>query len=193
MKTYSDLDPRNDMQPHLPRVLNRDVYYKGHTIIEQGADGNRAFYIEKGQVEVLVRDGHHEVRVAILGPGEIFGEMALIEHEDRSATARAYTDATVTVISAHDLEDKISHIEDKAVAALIHQFINRLRASNEGQLEHYKNFAEFQDRVAGLVEKTARGVNYRDRQKFRDEVGPLLNHLDELLQKYGKKQKSPHS
>lgn len=186
MKHYSDLDPRKDLQPHLPRVLNRDVYYKGQTIIEQGADGHRAFYIEKGQVEIIVRDGPHEVRVGTLGPGEIFGEMALIEHDTRSATARALTDTTVTVISEQELEQKINAIEDKAMGALLHLFVNRLRASNEGQLSHYRNFAEFQDRIAGLVEKTARGVNYRDRQKFRDEVGPLLEQLDELLDRYGK-------
>lgn len=187
---YSDLDPRKDLQPHLPRVLNRDVYYKGQTIIEQDAEGHRAFYIEKGEVEIIVRDGHHTVQVGTLGPGEIFGEMALIEHDQRSATVRALRDTTVTVISGRELEDKLNAIEDRAVAALIHVYINRLRQSNEGQLEHYRNFAEFQDRIAGLVEKTAKGVNYRDRQKFRDEVGPLLEQLDDLLTRYGKKPKN---
>ena len=186
--TYSDLDPRNSLQAHLPRVLNRDVYYKGAVIIEQGSDGNRAFYIEKGEVEILVRDGHHTVRVGVLGPGEIFGEMALIEHEQRSATVRALTDTTVTVISARDMEDKINNIEDKAVAALLHLFIGRLRSANAGQVAYYKNFAEFQDRIAGVVEKTAHGIDFKHRQQFRDEVTPLLNQLDDLLQAYTRKE-----
>ena len=187
---YSELDPRNDMQPHLPRVLNRDVYYKGQTIIEQGSDGHRAFYIEKGQVEIIVQDGPHTLRVGLLGPGEIFGEMALIEHEVRSATVRAVTDTTVTVISAHELDDKINAIEDKAARALLFVMIDRLRSCNNGQMAHYKNFAEFQDRIAGVVEKTARGVSYRDRQKFREEVGPILEQLDELLETYGRKKRT---
>lgn len=183
--THSDLDPRKSIPGHMPRVLNRDVYYAGAVIIEQGSDGNRAFYIEKGEVEILVRDGHHTIRVGILGPGEIFGEMALIEHEQRSATVRALTDTTVTVISARELEDKISHIEDRAVAALLHVFIGRLRTANEGQMSHYKNFADFQDRIAGLVNKAAHGVKDSQRQKFRAEVTPLLNQLDALLDSYG--------
>ena len=89
---YTQLDPRHGMQPHLPRILNREVYYKGQIVIEQGAEGYHAFYIEKGRVEVLVHDGMHQVRVSELGPGEIFGEMALIEQEARSATIRALTD-----------------------------------------------------------------------------------------------------
>lgn len=184
---YSDLDPRNDMQPHLPRILNRDAFYKGQTIIEQGSTGNRAFYIEKGQVEILVREGAHTVRVGLLGPGEIFGEMALIEHDTCSATVKATTDTTLTVISARELEDKINNIEDKAVRALLFVMMDRVKASNKGQVAQYKNFAEFQDRIAGLVEKTARGVSYRDRQKFREEVGPLLQQLDDLLAVYARK------
>lgn len=183
---YTDLDPRNDLQPHLPRVLNRSVYYRGQTIIEQGGTGNRAFYIETGEVEIILRDGPHEVRLGTVGPGEIFGEMALIEHDERSATVRATRDTTVTVIHARDLEDKINAIDDPAVAALIHVFIDRLRAANKGQVAHYKNFAEFQDRIAGLVEKTVRGVDHTKRQQFRDEVTPLLEQLDELLESYGK-------
>src|SRR5687768_11718883 len=95
---YTELDPRRDMQPHLPRILSRDVYYPGQTIIEQNSAGHRAFYIETGRVEVVVRDGAHAVRVAELGPGEIFGEMALIEHRERSAAVRALESTTVTVI-----------------------------------------------------------------------------------------------
>lgn len=187
MKSYSDLDPRNGLQPHLPRVLNRDVYYKGQSIIEQGADGNRAFYIEKGAVEIVVREGHHEIRVGLLGPGEIFGEMALIGHEQRSATARAVEETTITVISGHDLEDRMNQITDKAVVALIKQFIRRLRSANDGQMRHYRNYIDFQDKIAGFVEATAHGIEQSNRAQFREEVGPVLDQLDEILRKYSKK------
>lgn len=187
MTIYSDLDPRNSLQPHLPRVLNRNVYYKGQPIIEQGADGNRAFYIEKGAVEIVVREGQHEIRVGLLGPGEIFGEMALIGHEQRSATARAMEETTLTVISGHDLEDRVNQITDKAVVALIKQFIRRLRTANDGQMKHYRNLVDFQDRIAGFVEMTAHGIEKSSQAQFREEVGPVLDQLDEILKKYGPK------
>ncbi len=183
-KIYSDLDPRCDMQPHLPRILSRDVYYPGQTIIEQDSAGHRAFYIEKGRVEVVVRDGHHHVRVAELGPGEIFGEMALIEHRERSAAVRALENTTVTVITEAELEHKISRIEDKAVCTLIHVFIDRLRQANQCQLAQYRSLAEFQDRIAGLVEKAHHGVSEEHRRDFRKEAEPLLEQLQELLDKY---------
>ncbi len=181
---YTELDPRQSLQPHLPRILNREIFYRGQTIIEQGCNGYHAYFIEKGRVEILMRDGHHTVRINELGPGEIFGEMALIEQQERSAMVRAVIDTTVTVISAPDLERKISQIEDKAVQALMHVFLHRLRQANEGQLRQYRNLAAFQDRITGLIEKAGRGIDESKRSAFRDEAEPLLQKLEGLLEQY---------
>lgn len=180
----SALDPRSSMPGHMPRLLTREVFYKGHTIIEQGLGGNRAFYIERGMVEVLVRDGPYMVRVAVLGAGEIFGEMALIEHKERSASVRAIQDTTVTVITNAELDEKLNNVHDKAVRALIRVLLARLRGANRGQMQHYKNLAEFQERIAGLVDKASTGVEAAKREQFRSEVTPLLEQLDKLLAQY---------
>lgn len=183
----NDLDPRGTLPPHLPRILTREVYYKDQTIIEQGQQGNRAFYIERGLVEVLVKDGPYMVRVAVLGAGELFGEMALIEHKERSATVRALQDTTVTVITNHELDEKLNQVGDKAIRALIRVLLARLRGANRGQIQHYKNLAEFQDRIAGLVEKVSNGVEASKRQQFRSEVTPLLEQLEKLFDQYSKR------
>lgn len=181
---YTELDPREDMQPHLPRILNRELFYKGQTIIEQGAGGFNAYYIEKGKVAVVAHEGRHRVKLCELGPGEIFGEMALILQQDRSAAVIAMSDVTVTVISAPELERKVNKINDKAIRALMKIFLNRLRDANAGQLRQYRNLASFQDRMAGLVEKAGHGIDENRRDSFRNEVEPLLGRLDELLDDY---------
>ncbi|HEY0902034.1 MAG TPA: cyclic nucleotide-binding domain-containing protein [Micavibrio sp.] len=181
---FAALDPRSNLEAHMPRLLTREVFYKGQTIIEQGLSGNRAFYIERGMVEVMVKDGPYMVRVAVLGAGEIFGEMALIEHKDRSATVRALQDTTVTVITNAELDEKLNNVQDKAIRALIRVLLVRLRSANRGQMRHYKNLAEFQDRIAGLVEKASHGVEATRRDQFRSEVTPLLEQLDKLLAQY---------
>lgn len=180
----TDLDPRSSLSAHMPRILTREIFYKDQTIIEQGVAGSRAFYIERGLVEVLVKDGPYMVRVAVLGAGELFGEMALIEHKERSATVRALQDTTVTVITNRELDEKLNNVGDKAIRALIRVLLARLRGANRGQMQHYKNLAAFQDRIAGLVEKVSNGVEASKRQQFRDEVTPLLEQLDKLLEQY---------
>lgn len=166
-----------------PRIFQRDVYYKGQVIVKQGATGRNAYYIERGKVEVLMAEGEHEVVISTLGAGSVFGEMALIAEEVRSATVRAKSDCTVIVISEADLEKKLSTL-DKAMAALMRVFVERLRDADEGIFHHYKNFAEFHDRIQGLTENVSKGVPEENRARFKEEVSPILEDLDMILQKY---------
>ncbi len=165
-------------------VLSRETFHKGQRIIEQGAPAFRAFFIEDGEIEISVRDGNHEVAISKLGAGEIFGEMGLLVGDRRFASATALTDCTLTVISKEALERKINNLEDKAIRAIIRVLITRLRESNSGQLAHYRNFAEFQERLAVLVQKANQGIDQDKKGAFRAEAEPLLDQLEALLDKY---------
>lgn len=67
----------------------------GRTVFEQGDHGDRYYVVESGRAEVI-RDGH---RVATLGPGEGFGEVALLAADARTATVRASDQAPLSVAS----------------------------------------------------------------------------------------------
>jgi CRP/FNR family cyclic AMP-dependent transcriptional regulator len=179
-----DLDPRKSMDPKNPKILNREVHYKGKIIIHQGDVGHRAYYIERGRVEILLKDGAHQLRVAEMGPGDIFGEMALITKEARSASVRAIDECVLTVISLEEVEGKIKRIHDPAIRALINVLAERLRSSTKGQMNQYKSLAEFQDRVTGIVEGVHEGIDAKHRDAFRAEVTPLLDDLQKILDRY---------
>jgi CRP/FNR family transcriptional regulator, cyclic AMP receptor protein len=177
-------DPRTSMDNSNRRVLSREVYYKGQTIIEQGTEGYRAYFIERGKVEILIKDGPHQLKIAEMVAGDLFGEMSLITHEPRSATVRAVEDTVLTIISKDEIESKIGTIKDKAIRALINVLAARLRNSTQGQLTQYKSLAEFQDRVTGIVDSVEQGIDADQRAAFSDEVSPLLNDLQKILDKY---------
>ncbi len=177
-------DPRSSMDNSNRRVLSREVYYKGQTIIEQGSEGFRAYFIERGKVEILIKDGGHQLKVAEMGAGDLFGEMALITNEPRSATVRAVEDSVLTVISKDEIESKIGSIKDKAIRALINVLAGRLRNSTLGQLTQYKSLAEFQDRVTGIVDSVEEGIDASQRDAFSADVTPLLTDLQKILDKY---------
>jgi CRP-like cAMP-binding protein len=179
-----ELDPRKQLDRQNPRILNREVYFKGKDIIRQGDEGYRAYYIEKGSVEVLIDDGKHQLKIAELGPGDIFGEMSLINHEPRSATVRALYDTTVTIIARDEIEGKIKRIQDEAIRALINVLAERLRGATKGQLDHYSNLADFQDKITGVVDRAHKGIDETKRAAFRDEVQPLIDELSEILIRY---------
>ena len=80
----------------------RKAYYKeGDYVFRQGEPGANFYVIEKGEVEVVhVADADEEKVIAVLGPGDFFGEMALIEKQRRSASVRARTRVEVVVMGS---------------------------------------------------------------------------------------------
>ena len=93
IKLFSELN--NSELLKLSRICQKVNFKKGDIIFEAGEPGDALFVIYEGEVEV-VKPGKKEEPEQILaefGPGEIFGEMALIEELPRSATVRAKEDA----------------------------------------------------------------------------------------------------
>lgn len=73
---------------------NVEYYAAGDTIFEAGDEGHHMYVVQDGEVEVLVNDRV----IDSLGPGGVFGEMAIIDHSPRTATVRARTDCKVVPI-----------------------------------------------------------------------------------------------
>ena len=74
-------------------------FKKGTVMTRQGAAGGLAFIIVSGRAEV-VRDGK---RLALLGPGDVVGELSLIDGQPRSATVTATSDLEVLELDRADL------------------------------------------------------------------------------------------
>lgn len=74
------------------------MYRDGEAIVRQGEVGDCMYVIQAGQAEVLQEKENQEVRLAVLGEGDVFGEMALFEREARSATVRALGDVRVFTV-----------------------------------------------------------------------------------------------
>ncbi|HJL50153.1 MAG TPA: cyclic nucleotide-binding domain-containing protein, partial [Polyangiaceae bacterium LLY-WYZ-15_(1-7)] len=75
----------------------------GQKAIEQGREGNEAFVVVRGVLEV-VREGDERTVLAALGPGAIFGEMALVSDAPRAASVEAAEPVTLLVVSREKLE-----------------------------------------------------------------------------------------
>jgi CRP-like cAMP-binding protein len=73
----------------------------GEVVFREGDDGDRLYIVAVGKVEVL-RAGQ---RIAELGPGECFGEMALLDRTPRSATVRTLEETTLVATARDDFND----------------------------------------------------------------------------------------
>ena len=78
-------------------VLGKE-YKDGDVIVRQGDAGSCMYVIQDGEVEVIRSHNGSTVRLAVLGPGEFFGEISLFGKEERSATVRALGDARIITV-----------------------------------------------------------------------------------------------
>jgi len=95
------------------------MYRDGEAIVCQGEVGDCMYVIQAGQAEVLQEKENQEVRLAVLGEGDVFGEMALFEREARSATVRALGDLRVFTVDKRTFLRRIH--EDPSLAFRILQ------------------------------------------------------------------------
>ena len=106
--------------------MEREAFNAGDTIFLAGDVSDRAFLIVVGSVSAQLPNG----RSKSLGPGEIFGEMGLIDSRPRSATMVAEKYTVCATYSEGELLDAIRNNPDGAIA-LIRDLIARLREANE--------------------------------------------------------------
>jgi CRP-like cAMP-binding protein len=94
----------SDQFARIAEISHQENYATDDKIVEQGSTGDKMYVIADGQVEVRVDDGHGGYHSTVyLGRGQIFGEMALLDQGQRSATVVACEDGTVVYgISNHD-------------------------------------------------------------------------------------------
>lgn len=108
---------------------------KGDRIVNMGESGDSLFIVKSGEAIVTRDDGQgKEETLAVLGEGDHFGEIALIDMQPRSADVSAMEDSIFLEIKRKDLEDLFSH--DSSLAAKVyHSFAltlcRRLRDANE--------------------------------------------------------------
>jgi CRP/FNR family cyclic AMP-dependent transcriptional regulator len=77
----------------------------GDTIFREGDPGDVMYGVQEGAVNVLLGEQVLET----IGPGGVFGEMALIDHEPRSATVVAKTDCKLVIMDESHFLFKVQH------------------------------------------------------------------------------------
>ncbi|GAB4572473.1 MAG: cyclic nucleotide-binding domain-containing protein [Anaerolineae bacterium] len=111
----------NDEQlARLARIARVQTIQDGETVFNQGDQGTALYIINDGQVEVVLGSTPDDPgqTAVFLGRGQVFGEMALIDYGERSATIRcASRKATLVTISREDFERLCA--EDTAIGYVV--------------------------------------------------------------------------
>ncbi len=97
----------------LGTFLERSTAAPGEAIVRQGEGGDDLYLIDSGQVDVQVVDrAGHRVSVATLGPGDCFGEIALVTGGERTADVIATTPMTLLRLTRDAYARYLAHLVD---------------------------------------------------------------------------------
>lgn len=93
------------------RELIKEHFARGAIIFRKGEIGDKVYVIENGQVEAVEADpGKEEKIIRTMGPGDHFGEIALIRRTPRTLTVRAVTEVDVLAIKAGAFASLFAHV-----------------------------------------------------------------------------------
>ena len=123
-------------------------------VFHEGDSSDACYIVSEGSFRVTREhsDGR-AITLATLGPGEIFGELAMLDVDTRSASAESITDGTLLALPANDVRNLLSRNPEIALK-LVAGLVRRLRAANM-RLSR-QSFQTVPSRVAGILAQLSR-------------------------------------
>lgn len=116
-------------QENLASLMKHKAIRKGELLFRQGDEGTALYIILQGRIKISVSRRTDTVTLAILGQGEFFGEMALLDDLPRSADAMALEDSQLYALNRKDFLSFLKNNE-KAVHAILDSLSFRLRKTD---------------------------------------------------------------
>lgn len=112
--------------------VTHEHFEPGQDIFRQGDLGDRIYIIAKGRADVIRKNNGRDVRLAQLGPGEYFGEMALLNQTSRNATVKCVE--SLDVLSIHKREFSVLAANLPALRESFEEVMMQRRLATESQL-----------------------------------------------------------
>lgn len=121
----------------------------GEFLMQEGGAGDALYIASEGEFEIIKRAGNQDVTLAVRGPGEIFGELSLLNGAPHSASVRALTDGHLFKISGAVFRDLLA-TRPQATLAILRTVTERLR-NTEVMLRQNEKMAALGTLSAGLA------------------------------------------
>jgi len=121
----------DDTLAGLAAQLRRKTFRKGTIVFHKDQAGDALYVIESGRIRIfLPTQGGEELTVEVAGPGDVFGELALLDGRPRSASAETLEDTVTFTISREEFQKYLSQTPPLA-GALVELLSSRLRHVTE--------------------------------------------------------------
>jgi CRP/FNR family cyclic AMP-dependent transcriptional regulator len=155
-------------------ILERRFVPEGTLIMKQGDQGNSAYLIQSGSVEVYTESEGKVIRLARLELGQIFGEMALIFDDPRAASVRALEDCNLIVITRAAFREKLER-SDPTIKAIVQMFSKRIVSSNNAMVNKKSDITDLVDTTQIIFQNVLAELPRTQQRTFQNAVLPKLD------------------
>ncbi|MFP4430760.1 MAG: ATP-binding protein [Spirochaetota bacterium] len=151
-----------DLKDHeiqrIAELCEETEFRPGDIIVQEGTPGDKFFIVLSGQVEVWQSyDKGTGDLLAVHGPGHLFGEMALVDEEPRSASVVARTAGHMLFLTREQFHEVLTESPSvalsvtRSLSAMVRKsnqsYVERLRSRNRQLEEAYRNLQEAQEEL----------------------------------------------
>ena len=155
-------------------ILERRFVPKDTLVMKEGDPGNSAYLIQSGAVEVFTENDGKKIVLAKLELGQIFGEMALVFDERRTASVRAIEDCNLIVITRQSFQQKLEKT-DPTIKAIVQMLTQRIISANN-TVVNKKSDAEDLYETTQIIYQNVLAALPKNRQRtFQNAVLPKLD------------------
>lgn len=143
---FSDLS--DDLLQRVCESSEQIVIHEGETIIEEGSDSEEMYVVIDGELVVTKHSAEREVELGRINPGDVVGEIALLDEAPRTATVSALRDTNAIRVPVSAFEDLLS--DPRVVRRMFRTVTSRLRGI-EDTLRHEERMAALGKMAAQLM------------------------------------------
>lgn len=164
--------------------VKKEHYEKGATIFFEGDPGDAMFIIESGSIGIVKAVEGESIRLATLGDGELFGEMAIIDGGQRMASAVAQEDSVVFKVPREMLEAKLAEF-DPFLKALVKILINNLRNVHQAYVKRPRSVHDHVGAMSFHITGLWQALTIIKDSGVREKVRERLEGLDTVIKELG--------
>jgi signal transduction histidine kinase len=121
----------------------------GDVLFHEGEEGDRAYVVETGSLEIIKQARNREILLATQGPGAVIGEMAILQAMPRTATVRAAADSTLVAIDGDAFRELVEE-STAAARSLLETMFVRWRET-DAALRESEKMAQLGSLSAGVA------------------------------------------
>lgn len=111
-------------------VPERKTFAKGAIIFKEGDSAHEAYLLQKGKVRIFKNISGRRIIIGIVQPGQVFGELALLDNGTRMGAAMAEDDITCLVMSKSSI-DHMMNDAPRGLATLVLSLLGTVRSMGD--------------------------------------------------------------